>query len=158
MKRREARETAFILTFEMSYQQEPVAEIIKNAAEGRDLVVDAFAEHLAGQVWDHNIQLDDLIGKYSTKWKVDRLSRVAASLLRMAMCEILYIEDVPVSVSINEAVELAKKYGGDDDAPFVNGVLGAFAREMEKDLHKPQLSPDEEPAPAPESAAQEQEA
>ncbi|MBQ8917258.1 MAG: transcription antitermination factor NusB, partial [Oscillospiraceae bacterium] len=74
-------------------------------------------------------ELDEMITSFSTKWKVERLSRVSRALLRMAVAEILQDDqDVPVSVSINEAVELAKKYGGDDDAPFVNGVLGAFAR------------------------------
>ena len=138
MKRRDAREIAFTIVFEMSYHSDTVEEIIQNAADSRDLQVDAFARQLAQQVWDHTIQLDDLIGRYSTKWKVDRLSRVAASLLRMAMAEILYVEDVPLSVSINEAVELAKKYGGEEDAPFVNGVLGAFARDNAPQLQKPQ--------------------
>ena len=144
MKRRDAREIAFVLTFEMSYHSETVEEIIQNATDARDLEVDDFARRLAQEVWDHQIQLDDLIGKYSTRWKVDRLSRVAAALLRMAMGEILYLEDVPVSVSINEAVELAKKYGGDDDAPFINGVLGAFVRDTEKQLDKPSQPDGEE--------------
>ena len=138
MKRRDAREIAFTIVFEMTYHSDTVEEIIQNAADSRDRQVDKFAQELAQQVWDHTIQLDDLIGRYSTKWKVDRLSRVSASLLRMAMAEILYVEDVPLSVSINEAVELAKKYGGEDDAPFVNGVLGAFARDNASQLHKPQ--------------------
>ena len=128
MKRRDAREIAFTIVFEMTYHTDTVEEIIQNAADSRDLEVDELARRLAQAVWDHTVELDHLIGQYSTKWKVDRLSRVAASLLRMAMAEALYLEDVPLSVSINEAVELAKKYGGEEDAPFVNGVLGAFAR------------------------------
>ena len=129
MTRREAREQAFCLVFEMDFQTASMAEIIEQARQCRDLVLDEYAEHLAFRVADSRQELDQLITSFSTKWKVERLSRVSRALLRLAVAEILQEDkDVPISVSINEAVELAKKYGGDDDAPFVNGVLGAFVR------------------------------
>ena len=73
-----------------------------------------------------------MIEKYSTKWKLDRIVKVSLAILRMSISEMLYLEDIPVSVSINEAVELAKKYATEDDASFVNGVLGAVAKDLEQ--------------------------
>ncbi len=131
--RREAREQAFCLVFEMDFQNASMQEIIDQANQCRDLELDAYAAQLAYKVAGERQELDELISKFSTKWKVERLSRVSRALLRMAVAEIMQgDEEVPVSVSINEAVELAKKYGGDEDAPFVNGVLGAFARSLPK--------------------------
>ena len=63
-------------------------------------------------------------------WKISRISKISLALLRVAIYEMLYQDDIPVSVSINEAVELAKKYTGVDDSAFVNGVLGAVAKEL----------------------------
>ena len=60
-----------------------------------------------------------------------RLSKVSFALLRVAIYEMMFVDSIPVSVSINEAVDLAKKYGGADDAPFINGVLGSVAKELE---------------------------
>ena len=74
-------------------------------------------------------EIDEAISEHLHKWRKERLSRVALSIIRLSVYEILYGEDIPVSVSINEAVELAKKYGGDDDPSFVNGVLGGIARQ-----------------------------
>ncbi len=132
MKRREAREQAFLLIFEMSFRDDTLDEIVDAAIQCRDLETDAFMLNLVEKAKQRKEEIDAIIGRYSTKWKVERLSTVAYALLRMAVCEILHSEDIPVGVAINEAVELAKRYGGDEDAPFVNGVLGAFARDCEK--------------------------
>lgn len=130
MKRRDAREQAFLLIFEMSFHDEEAKATIAQAIECRDLEVDEFASNLAGSAQERREEVDKLISEYSTRWKIDRISRVALALLRMAICEILEAySDVPIGVSINEAVELAKKYGGEEDAPFINGVLGAIVRD-----------------------------
>ena len=76
-------------------------------------------------------RMDDLnaeIGKFSIGWDVSRISRLARSIMQLAIFEILYVEDVPTGVAVSEAVRLAKKYDGDDTGAFVNGILGAFAR------------------------------
>ncbi len=132
MKRREAREQAFLLIFEMSFRKDSLDEVVETAIQCRDLETDTFMLNLVEQARQHKDEVDDIISRYSTKWKVERLSAVSYALIRMAICEILYSQDVPVGVAINEAVELAKRYGGDEDAPFVNGVLGAFARDQSK--------------------------
>ncbi len=128
MTRRESRELAFVLLFEKSFTEGSVADILENAAEARDLAGDSFALTLAEGAVEHLEEIDALISEYSHKWSKARLSRVALSIMRLAVFEMLWVEEVPVSVSINEAVELAKVYGSEADASFVNGVLGGISR------------------------------
>lgn len=134
MKRSESREQAFILVFERSFRDESIDEIIEQAVIGRSLEVDDYAYQLASSVCGHIIELNMVIERYSKKWKLNRMSRVALSILRMSLWEIDNIETVPVGASINEAVELAKKYGNADDFSFVNGVLGAYVRDKGQDI------------------------
>ena len=129
MTRRESREQAFALLFEMMFNDQPVEELAAAASEARDTPVSAFALALAAGTQAHLAELDEKIAAYSVKWSKERISRVALSVMRLAVYEMLYEESIPVSVSINEAVELAKKYGGDEDAPFINGILGSISRE-----------------------------
>lgn len=94
----------------------------------------AYAEALVCGVHDHKAELDRRIAGISENWSVWRMPVLDKTILRLAIYEMLYVDDVPVSVSINEAVELAKQFGGDDDSPrFVNGMLGNIARQLEKE-------------------------
>lgn len=79
-------------------------------------------------IFDHRVQLDAYIQKYASGWRVDRISKTAAAIMRASMCEILYMDEVPNAAAINEAVELAKRYAENDTAAFINGVLGSFVR------------------------------
>lgn len=79
-------------------------------------------------VYDHRVELDAYIEKYARGWKTNRISRTASSVIRCAMCEILWMPDVPDAAAINEAVELAKKYEDEDVVSFINGILGSFVR------------------------------
>ena len=74
---------------------------------------------------------DEQICKYSIGWDISRISKLARCILRLAIFEILYVEDVPTGVAVSEAVRIAKKYNGDDTGAFVNGILGSFARSLE---------------------------
>lgn len=76
----------------------------------------------------HWAELDGYIEKYASGWRFERISRTALAVMKTAMYEILYMPDIPVGVSINEAVELAKQYEEPETVPFINGVLGSFAR------------------------------
>lgn len=134
MKRSESREQAFILIFERSFKEESIDEIIEEAVIGRNLEVDEYAYGLARDVCEHMPWLDEKIAAHSKKWKLNRMSRVSLSILRLSLWEIDNISTVPVGASINEAVELAKKYGNADDFSFVNGVLGAYVREKGEDI------------------------
>ena len=83
---------------------------------------------LAMMTVEKRAELDGYIGTYAHGWTARRLSRTAGAILRCAMCEILYLPDVPDAAAINEAVELAKKYEGEEGPAFINGVLGGFVR------------------------------
>ena len=88
----------------------------------------AYIRRLTGLVAANREELDGYIERYAKGWRPERLSRTALAVLRCAMSEILYMEDIPNAAAINEAVELDKKYDSPDTVSFVNGVLGSFAR------------------------------
>ena len=128
MTRHEEREQAFLLLFEMMFGRETVEEKIENAIEAREAVFTEFSKHLINGVTEYRIQLDDRLAAHSKNWRLDRISRVALTALRLAAYEMLYCDDIPDSVAINEAVELVKVFGGEEDGAFVNGVLGGLSR------------------------------
>ncbi len=131
MTRREARETAFALLFENTFSEEGMETVIADAKEAETLSPDDFAVSLAIGATENQEAIDQRIADASHKWSVQRISRVSLSVMRLATYEILYLDEIPVSVSINEAVELAKKYGGEEEAAFVNGVLGGIVKVTE---------------------------
>jgi len=130
MARRKSRELAFILLFERCFNDTDMQEIIDQAIEARDIEPDEFAIRLAKGADEYYVQSDALIAEHSHRWSKERLSKVALSILRLALYEMQYVEESPVSVAINEAIELAKAYGEEDEPPFINGILGAVARKM----------------------------
>ena len=88
----------------------------------------AYIRTLTSMSRERAAELDELIGRYARGWKSERISRTARAILRIALCEILYMDDIPAAVAINEAVELDKKYDEPETVAFVNGVLGGFMR------------------------------
>ena len=136
MTRREAREQAFCLLFQQTAAGDSVDEILGAAHEARDVVPDAFAEALCFGVEENREKIDGVIGENLRGWSLRRLSKVALTVLRVAVYEMLFEKDIPASVSINEAVELAKAYGGERDASYINGVLGSVAK-----AHCPEEAP-----------------
>ncbi len=129
MTRSQSREQAFALLFEKSFNPETdMEDIITLSLENDIIEPDEFASMLAQTAWDKLFSIDAIIEKYSKNWKKHRISRVALAAMRLSVCELMYIPEVPVGASINEAVELCKKYATADDASFVNGVLGSVAR------------------------------
>lgn len=130
MTRREAREQAFILVFEQAVREESVDNILHDAAEARDLVPSSFGEREALGVEEHREEIDSTIEKHIRGWNLRRLSKVTLALLRLAVYEMVWEKSIPYSVSINEAVELAKVYGGKDDATYINGVLASVAKDL----------------------------
>ncbi len=128
MTRRDARQLAFELIFENSFREDPPEEIIEAAVAARGIEPDDFAKDLFIKTIYNLSTIDDLISQNSQKWKIGRISRTALAILRMSFSEILYFDSIPIGATINEAVELAKKYGAEEDFSFVNGVLGGYAR------------------------------
>ncbi len=92
-----------------------------------------YAYSLVEGVEDHLEEIDERLSTSSRNWKIERMPVMDLAILRIALYEMLYVDAVPISVSINEAVEMAKSFGGDDDSPkFVNGMLGNLARQIEE--------------------------
>ena len=90
----------------------------------------AYIDSVVSGVSNRQEMLNEEIKKYSIGWDVSRISRLARSVMQLAIFEILFVEDVPTGVAVSEAVRLAKKYDGDDTGAFVNGILGSFARSI----------------------------
>ena len=130
MKRSEEREQAFILIFEKSFKDDSMHDIIEQSQENCPYTLSDFAVSVSKDVIVNLPILDELIEKNSRGWKKDRLPKVTLAILRLALYEMIYLEDIPVSVSINEAVELAKKFAAENDAAFINGILGSIAKRI----------------------------
>lgn len=127
MKRSKQREQAFFLVFESLFDDEN-NEAVNIYSENIEELGD-YALTLYNGVCEKSGELDGVISKYSKGWKINRIPKINLAILRIAVYEILFVEDTPDSVAINEAVELAKKYSGSDDSAFINGILGAVVRE-----------------------------
>ncbi len=131
MTRSEAREQAFIVLFEKIFDEEStISEIIENAQEAELIKINGFANTLLLKIEENLDKIDDSIKNNVKGWAVQRLPKVSLAILRLAIGEMMFVEEVPVGVSVNEAVELTKKYGTEDDASYVNGVLGAVAKSL----------------------------
>ncbi len=130
MTRKEAREETFILVFEKQFNPDPLEDILNSAVEVRDIEPDDYIRRVFFGVYEEQSQLDELISKYSVGWNINRISKTALAVLRLALYEMLYMDDIPVSVSINEAVDLCKKYATQEDAAFVNGLLGTVVKTL----------------------------
>ncbi len=144
MTRTNAREIAIHFTFELSFsdlsadklleefftreyfallgEEEPLYAEYPNEKQ-RDYII-----ALVKGVFQHGAELDGYIEKYAVGWKFSRIGRVAASVMRVAMYEILYMPDIPNAAAINDAVEIAKGYEDEETVKFINGILGSFVR------------------------------
>ena len=131
MTRREAREQAFMVLFEKTFSNETtIREIIETAEEAELIKINSFADALLVSVENNIEAIDKIIEENSRGWTIQRLPKVSLAVLRLAIGEMMYSEDVPTGVAVNEAVELMKKYGTSDDASYVNGVLGTVAKAL----------------------------
>ena len=144
MKRTTAREMAVQLGFYASASDKAVSKIIDDFFDEEYFATlasedELFAEYpekkqkdyiirLAENMEEYRIQIDKYIEKYAHGWKVERISKTAIAVLRCAICEVMYMDDIPNSAAINEAVELAKGYDEPETVAFINGVLGGFMR------------------------------
>jgi N utilization substance protein B len=128
MKRRLAREYAFKLIYEQGVQSDKEsAQLIEDTAREQEFSPDKYIETVVTGVAEKKEELDALISESAQKWRLERLSSTSLSIMRLAAYEMLYVEDVPFSVAINEAVELAKTYDHDKAPKFINGILNAIA-------------------------------
>ncbi len=145
MLRNTAREIAVHLAYELSFTDKAVealleerltAESFAQLAEEDPLYAEvpnakqaAYIRRLVSGVGEHGAELDGYIAKYAKGWKFSRIPLVASAIMRVAMFEILYMQDIPDKAAINEAVEIAKKYETPETVKFINGILGSFVRQ-----------------------------
>ncbi|MBO4433605.1 MAG: transcription antitermination factor NusB [Clostridia bacterium] len=128
MTRRQAREEAFILIFEKQFNDSPLEEILDLAIEVRDIKPDDYVRKTFFGVYDNLDKLDGIISANAIGWNINRISKTALAVLRLSIFEILYCDDIDAAVSINEAVELLKKYATQKDAKYVNGILSSVEK------------------------------
>lgn len=129
MTRKQAREEAFILIFEKEFNDDTLEDILALAEEVRDISADDYVKNVFFGVFENIENIDELISKNAVGWSIKRITKTALAILRLAIYEIKFYEEIPVSVSINEAVELAKKYATKEDASFINGILSTIVKE-----------------------------
>jgi N utilization substance protein B len=133
MNRRKSRETAMKLLFEMSINKEDYSEILEGFKEHTDIeLADLdmdYIERVLKGVQDNTKEIDNKIEKYLVNWKLNRLSKIDLAILRISTYEILFETDIPDKVSLNEGIELAKKYSEDKSFQFINGVLDRMIKE-----------------------------
>lgn len=144
MKRTAAREIAVQLSFCANASEKPVDELLNDffdkeyyetLAEESELFAEypekkqqEYIKRLVSTMDDYRIQIEKYIEKYAQGWKTTRISKTAMAILRCAVCEIKYMDDIPAAAAINEAVEMAKSYDEPETVAFINGVLGGFMR------------------------------
>ena len=163
MTRRNAREIAVQMIFSLGFGDASAEDVLKSQltpehfnslAEECPLYATfpdekqlAYIKELVSGVFRHGPELDDYISRYAKGWSFARISRMAATVMRTAMYELLYMPDVPNSAAINAAVEIAKNYEPQEVVSFINGILGAFVRA--EFLDEPVRSEEKERDPVP---------
>ena len=146
MTRANARELAVHLIYGQNFTGEEPAQVISTRldkeyyaklgtehqvyAERPSRAQIAYIDHVVTGVTNRADDLNEQIQKFSIGWDVSRISRLARTIMQLAIFEILYVDDVPTGVAISEAVRIAKMYDGNDTGSFVNGILGSFARSL----------------------------
>ena len=133
LKRKEAREIVVGLLFETEFRaDENVTEVFAVSAENREIPEDDYIKRAYFGVCENREKIDELIGASSNGWKTQRLTKLSRSIMRLAVYEML-MEDIPYSVSINEAIELTKKFDDPKARAFVNGVLNSVKDKLEEE-------------------------
>lgn len=144
MKRRLARELTVQSMYHMEMNEVSAAEAVEMllqeaAADNESEVVLSdtaklrdYVQKLVEGAWEHRKALDELLAEYLKGWQVSRLSRVDRQILRLAAYEMVFMDDVPAKVAVNEAIELSKHFGTEESGKFVNGVLGRIIQELEQ--------------------------
>ena len=130
MQRKIARENAFILIFESVCKKDETAEeIFTKATEIRGLEFDEYVKEVFFGAYQQSAVIDAAVEKNAKGWKLQRISPVSMAVIRLAAYEIMFCDDIPSRVSINEAIEISKKYDDEKSYAFVNGVLNALSAE-----------------------------
>jgi len=132
LTRKEAREEAFRLLFETEFRTgEDINVIYAASVENRELCENDYIKAVYFGVHEHLEEIDACLMRHSNGWKTSRISAVSRSVIRLCIYEMLYMDDIPLAVSLNEAIELVKKYDEEKMKAFVNGLLNGAKNEIE---------------------------
>lgn len=124
-KRRKARETVLMVLYQMDLRQQSLDEILKDLPKDE---TNSFATDLVKMTVTHLKEIDGMIRKIAKNWEFQRIALIDKNILRFAICELLYYQDIPLKVTIDEAIEIAKKYSTEESGRFVNGILDQVAK------------------------------
>ena len=138
LSRRKSRELALQMLFQWDSVQNssPQAIFDEFQVPGVSAKVEGFAKVLVKGVIEHRSEIDQIIHKNSEHWTLDRMPIVDRNILRSSIFELLYIDEIPARVTLNEAIEVAKRFGSDDSGKFVNGVLDKILQKNERLFQK----------------------
>jgi N utilization substance protein B len=127
MSRHKDRQAALKILFELDLVPQPVEPLLRRGMGERDEESQRFVEGLVRGTLEHRATIDEVLSKASVDWRLDRMPTIDRNILRIAAYELLYEPDLPISIIIDEAVELAKTYSTDEARRFINGVLSTVA-------------------------------
>jgi N utilization substance protein B len=130
--RRKSRELALQLLYEMEVKGSDPKSVLDRSQEEISEEGRKFASDLLDGTFRNRKEIDDLIERHSLHWKLARMAVVDRNILRLGVYELLYLHDVPTSVILNEAIEIAKKFGTEESGAFINGILDKVAKEVRK--------------------------
>jgi N utilization substance protein B len=138
MSRKSAREEVMKLVYQMimnkSSSEEALQDFYENQENELSIEEKEYINSCVTGILVNAEKIDSLIEEYSKGWKINRISKVDLAIMRLSIYEMLERQDVPNAVSINEALELAKKYSGEKSSVFINGILGNVIKVMDKDV------------------------
>jgi len=140
MSRRVAREAAVKTLFQREFHDITPEEALPLALEDAEEMTPndiLFAHHLIDGVIAHQPQLDATLNEFAVDWKMERIAKLERSILRLALFELMFMDDVPVGVTVNEAIEITKIYSTQDASRFINGILGNVIQHMKVLQKKP---------------------
>ena len=132
MTRREIRDSAFKLVFEQLLRDDDIQELYEIAEEIEEITVNDDVKKIVEGTIAHAQELDGIISQYSKSRSIPRISKLNLAILRIAMYESLYDDNTPMNAAISEAIKLSMMYTYQEDTAFINGVLGAFSRDRQK--------------------------
>lgn len=137
MKRKEARELCMQLVYEMIIKNEfslaGYHHFLEDTPESPDQ--DGYIRQVLSSVIERHDEVDQMIRAYAIDWQMERIARVDLAILRVSLAELLDVKDVPSYVSVNEAIEMAKKFSTENSSAFVNGILGTYLKDRGEDRH-----------------------
>ena len=133
MTRSDARRNAFLYVFQLYANDELILDESIELEDGLTLEADEFTQEIVRNTVEHQVEIDEIISANLKGWTLKRLPKVALAIMRISVAQMLYMKDIPTGAVINEAVELSKHFGDQDDYQFINGALGQIEKKLSQE-------------------------